>query len=313
MIHAFALEPRLVATWGRREEFRFIHDKFGLGTPRALLELPTFSKWKKAVYTAANELSLSQADMKRIEELFRLFGEHKYRRADSVYNGLLTWLENAEREYDRKPFAAICAEQNPRGHRAVLVPDALDAGDARWACKTGATPTRTPEALAAALSAMLVNCKALHLVDPHFGPERYGHRNVLEALMDVLADNSLVPEVIRVHCLAKSALTFFEQEARKMAARLPIGCTIEFARWEQKQDGEKLHNRYVLTDLGGITLGIGLDSGEVGETDDLLLLPRAVYELRWSQYVSDDGSFKSVDTPVRVVGSRATPVKPGKT
>lgn len=66
MIHAFALEPRFVATWGRQEEFRLIHDKFGLGTPRALLELLAFSKWKRAVYAAADKLALSQEDMKRI-------------------------------------------------------------------------------------------------------------------------------------------------------------------------------------------------------------------------------------------------------
>jgi hypothetical protein len=91
VIHAFALEPQLVATWGRREAFRFIHDKFGLGTPRVLLELPAFSKWRRAVYSAAEALDLSQADMKRIEELFRLFAEHKHRRADSVYDGLRSW------------------------------------------------------------------------------------------------------------------------------------------------------------------------------------------------------------------------------
>ena len=84
MIHAFALEPELVATWGKREEFRFIHDKFGFGTPRVLLELPAFKKWKKAVYDAATELEVSQEDMKRVEELFRLFGEHRYRRADAA-------------------------------------------------------------------------------------------------------------------------------------------------------------------------------------------------------------------------------------
>ncbi len=60
MIHAYALEPRLVASWGRREEFRFVHDKFGLGMPRAMLELPAFSKWKRAVYAAATELKVSQ-------------------------------------------------------------------------------------------------------------------------------------------------------------------------------------------------------------------------------------------------------------
>lgn len=306
MIHAFALDPQLVATWGRREEFRFIHDKFGFGTPRVLLELPAFSKWKKAVYAAANELALSQEDMKRIEELFRLFGEHKYRRADSVYNGLLTWLENAEREYNRRSFAAIVAAENPRAHQGVLLGDQLGPGNTRWACTAGASPSRTPGALAAALSAMLVNCSALHLVDPHFGPENARHRKVLEALMDLLSVHGLSPRVIRVHCSAKSELAFFEREAAKMASRLPVGIAVEFLRWRQRAGGEKLHNRYVLTELGGVFLGVGLDAGDSGETDDLLLLPRAQYERRWSQYVDDDGAFELADTPALVRGTRAS-------
>jgi hypothetical protein len=313
VIHAFALEPTLVATWGRREEFRFIHDKFGIGTPRVLLELPAFTKWKRAVYKAANDLGLSQEDMKRIEELFRLFGEHRCRRVDSVYDGLQTWLENAEREYDRRPFAAIVAGQNPRSHRGVLVSEQLGAGSAPWARAVGASPSRTPEALAAALSAMVLNCKALHLVDPHFGPENARHRRVLEALMQVLATHSLTPEVVRVHCAAKSELAFFEQEAAKMATRLPTGCAIEFVRWRQKPGGEKLHNRYVLTDLGGVALGVGLDAGEAGETDDLLLLPRAQYARRWSQYVSNDGAFECADLPKKVLGARVSrPARGGR-
>ena len=83
MIHAFALEPKLVATWGRPEEFRFIRDKFGLGTPRVLLELPRFIDWKNHVYVAASELGLSQKDWKRLEELFRIFAEHRCRRTSS--------------------------------------------------------------------------------------------------------------------------------------------------------------------------------------------------------------------------------------
>jgi len=30
-----------------------------------------------------------------------------------VYDGLLTWLENAEHEYDRRSFAGIVAAENP--------------------------------------------------------------------------------------------------------------------------------------------------------------------------------------------------------
>ena len=105
MIHAFALEPEVVATWGRLEEFRFIYDKFGLGTPRALLELPKFTKWKGAVYDAARNLALTDTDIKRIEELFRILGEKRCRRTHPVYDGDANWLEKAEAEFERRPFA----------------------------------------------------------------------------------------------------------------------------------------------------------------------------------------------------------------
>jgi hypothetical protein len=304
VIYAFAIEPQLAASWGRREEFRFIHDKFGLGTPRVLLELPKFSKWKKAVYEAATEIALSPEDVKRIEELFRLFGEHRHRRADAMYDGLLTWLENAEREYARKPFAGILATENPRNCEAVLLADQLSAGSPRWAREAGASPERTPEGLALALSAMLTNCRQLHLVDPHFGPENARHRRVLEALMAILGDNGLSLELVRIHCSEKSTLEFFEQEAARMGARLPQGISVEFVRWREKAGGDRLHNRYVLTDVGGVLLGVGLDAGQAGETDDLLLLPLAQYKRRWEQYVMNDGSFEQVDKPCTVHGAR---------
>jgi len=306
VIHAFALEPRLVATWGRRDEFRFIHDKFGVGTPRVLLELPRFSDWKDKVYAAASEIELSEKDWKRLEEIFRIFAEHRCRRASSVYQNVLSWLENAEREHAQREFRAIVATENPRRNPVVILGDDLGLPKARlWMCDTGAMPSRSPEELATVLSAMLINCRQLHLIDPHFGPENARHRKLLEALMDVLAGHALAPEVIRVHCSAKSDLKFFEEQAARMAERLPKGCMVEFARLKQRQGGEKLHNRYVLTDLGGVSLGVGLDVGGTGESDDLLLLTREQYERRWSQYVADDGAFECVDRPSKVIGTRA--------
>jgi hypothetical protein len=303
VIHAFALEPQLVATWGRREEFRFIHDKFGLGTPRVLLELPAFSKWKRKVYEAATELALSQEDTKRVEELFRLFSEHRHRRTDAAYDGLLSWLENAEREHARKQFTGILAARNPRNHAAVLLADQLGLGTPRWACKGDDSPLRTPEALAHALSAMLTSCQRIHLVDPHFGPENARHRRVLEALLKVVGEGRL-----RVHCSGnKSTLAFFEQEAAKMASRFPLGVSVEFVRWRKKPEGQRFHNRYVLTDIGGVMFGDGLDDDDGaggGQTDDLHLLSREQYRLRWTQYVDENGAFDCVDRPVTIVGSK---------
>ena len=78
--------------------------------------------------------------------------------------------------------------------------------------------------------------------------------------------------------------------------------------WELIAGGDRLHNRYVLTDLGGVSLGVGFDAGGAGETDDLLLLlllPQEQYVRRWAQYAKEDGSFDLGDTPAAIVGARA--------
>jgi hypothetical protein len=151
---------------------------------------------------------------------------------------------------------------------------------------------------------MLINCREVHLIDPHFGPENPRHRKLLEALTNVLADREVWPEIIRVNCSAKSRLQFFEDESTKMANRLPVGATVEFVRWKEKAGSERLHNRYILTDIGGVMLGVGLDAGATGETDDLFLLTRTQYDLRWSQYIAADGTFDCVDRPSPVMGAQ---------
>jgi hypothetical protein len=153
---------------------------------------------------------------------------------------------------------------------------------------------------------MLGNCTEMHLVDPHFNPEKARFRRVLEALLEVVAESNASLRVVRVHCIAANlGLAFFEQEAAKMAGSLPNGVTIAFSRWKEKQQGgEKLHNRYVLTNIGGVSLGVGLDEGEPGETDDVHLLTREQYRLRWEQYVGPNGAFACADLPTSVRGTR---------
>ena len=123
--------------------------------------------------------------------------------------------------------------------------------------------------------------------------------------VQVLATNGVVPKLVRIHRLARSNLDYFEREAAKMASRLPPSITVEFPRWEQRAGGDRLHNRYVLTDHGGVSLGVGLDAGAAGETDDLLLLPQEQYVRRCAQYAEENGAFDCVDKPATTVGGKA--------
>ncbi len=85
MIYPYAIELEVVLTWLDRSNFRFIRDRFGLGTARVLFELPKFSKWKKAVYDVAEAQGLSDTDMTKLAELFQWLGTSRLRRDDGHY------------------------------------------------------------------------------------------------------------------------------------------------------------------------------------------------------------------------------------
>jgi hypothetical protein len=79
--------------------------------------------------------------------------------------------------------------------------------------------------------------------------------------------------------------------------------TLRIVRLEQRPQGEQLHNRYILTDVGGVLFGAGLDEGDDGITDDVHLLDRAQYEQRWQQYASDSPAFDRPESPIEVSGT----------
>lgn len=70
---------------------------------------------------------------------------------------------------------------------------------------------------------------------------------------------------------------------------------ITLAYCEEMADADGLHNRYVLTDRGGVNLGWGLDVGKPGQTDDLSLMAVKVYQHRWEQYCGANPIFTKTD------------------
>ncbi len=66
--------------------------------------------------------------------------------------------------------------------------------------------------------------------------------------------------------------------------------------WQEKTNGEKLHNRYLLTDLGGVALatGFGQMNRSHNETDDLFRLGKEEHFLRLNSYGEDSSTFDLV-------------------
>ena len=99
--------------------------------------------------------------------------------------------------------------------------------------------------------------------------------------------------------------TEFRKECKdKLPSIIPEGLTLTVYRWKKRDGGERLHNRYILTDIGGVFFGIGLDEGNLGETDDVVRFRADSYRQRWNDYDERNGTF-DLDGKVSLEG-RAT-------
>jgi hypothetical protein len=307
MIYEFALEPALVATWGKLSEYRYFFDKFGLGQPRIVSQYPKLKNWRRQVLMASSEID--GLEKERIIELIKRLSDVMVSRHGWSYDGNISWLENAEEEDERCPFHAILALSNPRTHRCVLSGPAVGGiPEPKWDLKNEVIVARNPDAMATVLAAMLRNCSEVIFIDPHFGPEEPRYRRPFKLFMESLVKNraSPLPNRVELHTSDKSSRSFFRSECEaRLTGIVPTGINVVIKRWKQNESGQRLHNRYILTDIGGVRFGAGLDENRNdpdGDTDEVSLMNRETYLKRWTQYASEKPAFELAEQPITIVG-----------
>ena len=290
MIRAYAIDPAVVAGWGVMHEFRYFIDKFGLGTPRMLLTLRSKNKWRRQVLRVARDKQVGGVELNRLTALLQVLMDcHHLRQNSPQCDGARSWLDNAIEEYERCEFAGILTDVQNRSHKALLHPATLGDSNPRWNAPIAATPSRHPAALIATLTPMLNNCSQVRIVDPYFNADNQAHWRFLVALATHLHKRcSGPPSSVEVHCKAEESGTsaYFRNAVCKQYRTCPLAHPVEVIRWSQRSDGlgERLHNRYVMTEMGGVTLGGGLEKGDASHREDINLMSKAQHELRWEQF-----------------------------
>ncbi|GMV24138.1 MAG: hypothetical protein AMXMBFR58_01690 [Phycisphaerae bacterium] len=300
MIHEFAVEPELAATWGRLAEFRHFVTAFGLGTPRVVSRYPR--DWKRLVWEVSKPES--ELERKRLEELLARLTDTMIKRG-AVFDRNQPWLQNAQSEHARFPFAGIVARDGDA--IGPLLGSENLASSPVWNCPNGLACSRTSDAVAGALTPLLRICRRVAFIDPYFGPENARHRRPLQAFLRALMEQrpgSPPDEVVLMTSIKKSTAEFFRSESQRQLPRLiPSGMTVVLRRLQERAGGERLHNRYVLTDIGGILFGVGLDEGDASQRDDLCLLSAEQYQLRMKQYLGSSMEFDTPEPDLLIVGS----------
>lgn len=250
---------------------------------------------------------------RRMETLIQHLSAAMVERRHPDWDGDRSWVENAVDE--QVPFQAVLARLNPAGDPRVLVADELDESTPRWAAQHGTTVPRRAEAIAEAVGSMLRIATNIVFVDPYFAPNRRRFVKVIAACIRASRRRRVVgTATIRIFSSdndeRNGTYEDFEADCRKHLPRcLPAEQEVTILRLGEREGGEKLHNRYILTDLGGVSFGVGLDEPDdisVAEavTDDVSLLARDQYRLRWRQYADEPPEFEQREDPITITGTR---------
>lgn len=299
MLAEFALEPELLSNW---RDYRFYVGQFGVANGRLISRYP--KKWKQMVIKAAQ--SASDVEYLRIEESLKNIEALLLPRIHT-WDESQEWLPNAIVEHDQRPFDGILARTKLEGTDCVLCGDDIDPADPNppqaWAIRKSIQIPRTPQDMAACVNILLRNCKQVLFVDPHYDPANRRHNQPLREFLAAIASRepqTALPTRIEYHTSNKNpnVADFTANLNRWVKPSLPARTQMTIVRWKV----EELHNRYILTDRGGVMFGTGLDQDESlpPSEDTVTLLDTESCSELMVAYSSDTTTFTWLSEEIQV-------------
>lgn len=314
MYFEYALEPNLIAAFCDRGHGKLLLQYFGIKHQRIVSRYP--DHWEKLSLQAFQELipSPSLLQKQRFTELMSQLLKRCAKRK-STYEPKAQWLASACREHGNKPFHAILATSNPENHPVVKIicnqdalSETLDEHDSHVKVR------RTPGEMAKTIEPLLQMARHIIFVDPYFKATDPRFSEPFKAFMAIVAsrtDKHLV--AVELHTgverefkdrnprdamlekkYAEEIIAGFQKVKRHI---LPDGIALRIVVWKERDKGDSLHNRYILTELGGVMVGFGLDKEKYdrSQSDDFVCLNNeGPYRDRWNDYLSSSPSFDLV-------------------
>jgi len=307
LFYEYAVDPKLMSKWSK---FRYFSEKFGWYYGRLISLYP--KRWKKLVYKLIAP-DCSEIERKRIEEGLSMIDDRIIKRPNAYFDNSKSWLENAineHKKHERKAFRAILVYENPMIEYEFILSNDGENDKITDKTKLFVPPIqvvpRKADAFTSAVEFLLQSGKQIVLVDPYFDPNKDRFTKVFSSLINSIfnPDRRTTDPKIELHTSIERY--FRENEERTpdeekrvadhllntMQKRLPSliqkDKKLQVVIWKQCPEEDKVHNRYIITDVGGVCFGTGLDEGPDGQTDDVNRMDPGQHKHRLSQYTSEE-------------------------
>jgi len=278
MLKEFAVEPAVLGDW---HEYRCLYDKFGAPRARMIAEFP--KKWLRMVYDATAHFTDSQRKeielwLTEAKKYFLIPNNYPYRSYDIPTD----WLKSAEAAHMQKQFHAIIATDNPRNHPQIIISGGLYERDSRFQCQYECFMPKNSTGFREISQNLLQWSTKIIFVDPYF--------TTFDKWMDPLKVMlCCIPQKIEKLCYCtrlepKDTLVARRQELEsRLSSVIPLGQTLEVVILE-KNDSMDTHNRFLLTELGGIKFPWGFDEATDSPKDTVNLMDFKTHQGKFDEY-----------------------------
>jgi len=298
MIFEYALEPQLLSNWSR---FQRVVGLFGITKGRLISRYP--KRWARLVYdsvpSGTTEKSKIEIALKRVERDLLLPRNHQW-------DDAIDWLTNAIAEHGRAPFQAILAG-GPHANVVVIDANDLDSTDLPPLLHAGPSRivARDASEIGKAVRSLLLVSKKVLLVEPNFTIKSPRFQDPLAAILMAALDLQMRvrPDAeVELH-LGMDKLDEYpnKQGALDAFLRLHVPERMNFTvvGWHK----DDIHNRYLVTDRFGISIGegFGLPDEKSSRTVDVLAVLDAATAARLMTQYSDKAKHKLSH---RIVGAK---------
>jgi hypothetical protein len=310
MVYEYAVEPAALNNW---QDFRYVYDQIGVEHGRLISRYP--SKWASMVMKSCEENKhLRDVDRLRIVEKLKNQEKNKMARLNRSYDSdndsQNTWMSNVAMQNRQRPFHAIIARSIALKIPNLINIENVDPSHPLWQVPKDNKVLRKAKELAQCSRLLLQMSKEILIIDPHFDPME---RRFLKTFSHLIkyAFEEHAPKRIELHVEydywkeQKRATDWGKDCLQNLPLLIPEGFTLQVFRWKSRARGEgnndKLHPRYVMTELGGIRYDYGIDEGP--GTTDVTLLSVSLYEQRWHDYQKETSAFELFGEPILIQGS----------
>lgn len=261
MIYEYAVNPSLCANW---RDLKDLIIAFGREEGRLISDVPR-KQWVRSALYAINRSNPKPVEKKRLKTFLKKLSTKALYVRNHTIDDKSEWIDNAIATHQIWPFRAIITDKYAGCEECVIENGLGLLTYDCWKAAPSVTVARKAMDMIDIIRPVIENARQIVLVDRNFrlvdsnGHPAIRYKSVLLEVLNVITNKQHGPSINTVfyHVGGKyfSSAELQRHGELYLKNEIPERMTLKFIIWPW----DELHDRYLLTDIGGLDFGQGLD------------------------------------------------------